>query len=73
MDKIHPQKSGIHSTTQKMTNNKPAKITFVVERISPNSFINCENFLQVGVNGAIYEVGFERFHLILHRLPKNEA
>ena len=55
------QISEIHATTQKKANPKSCKTKSVPERISPHSFRNSENFPQLWVNGAIFEVGFEPF------------
>ena len=61
MDKIHPKNQKFVQPPRKRPTPNPRKTTFVPERISPHSFRNSKNFPQLGVNGAIYEVGFEPF------------
>ena len=67
------QISEIRATTQKTANTKSGKTTSVPERISPHSFRNYEKWPRLGVNGAIFEVGFEPFWSILNRLFINGA
>ena len=61
MDKIHPQNQKFVQPPRKRPTPKSGKTTSVLERISPHSFINSENFLWLEVNGAISEVGFKPF------------
>ena len=61
MDKIHPKIQKFVQLPRKQPTLKSGKTTSVPERISPHSFRNYKNFLWLGVNGAIYEVGFEPF------------
>ena len=61
MDKIHPKIQKFVQLPRKQPTLKSRKNTSVPERISPHSFRNSENFPWLGVNGAISEVGFERF------------
>ena len=71
MDKIDPKIQKFVQLLRKRPTLKSGKTTSVPKRISPHSFRNSENCMQLGVNGAIYEVGFEPFLLILHRLLRN--
>ena len=56
---------------------KSGKTTSVLERISPHSFRNSENFPWLGVNGVICEVGFEPFwtipNLLFINWPRNQV
>ena len=61
MDKIHPKNQKFVQLPRKRPTPKYGKTTSVPERISPYSFRNYENFPWLGVNKAIYEVGFEPF------------
>ena len=67
------QNAEIWATTQKTANTKSGKTMSVPERISPHSFKNSENWPPLGVNRAIFEVGFEPFWTIPNRLFRNRA
>ena len=61
MDKIHPKIQKFMQLPRKRPTLKYGKTTSVPKMISPHSLRNYENCSKIGVNGAIYEVGFEPF------------